>query len=274
MPSIAGASELACPACAAARPEPAIGRLAHCKVCTHSWLPVTATAQQAAEKAIYQRHYPGYKADPRLDEAFGKLIKQYLAPVLPAGSDILDVGCGGGAFLEAARSAGYQVRGIDVSEDAAQLCRERGHDAEAADYLAYGQPSSLGAVTMWDVLEHLRNPAEFLEQTARLLAPGGVLLAKVPTYGRLSIQIADQFSGARGALLGAPDHIQYYSPKSLNALLKRSGLHFDNQELASQGMRTAPTGGSIKRQIMRRAKALIASLSGEGNQIVFARKPG
>lgn len=262
----------ACPTCGSASPQPAAGRLANCSTCSHSWLPVTATAQKAAEQAIYQRHYPGYKADPRLDDAFGRLIESYLAPVLPAGSAILDVGCGGGAFLQAARVAGYEVRGIDVSEDAAQLCRERGHNAEAADFLSYGEPSSVGAITMWDVLEHLRNPVDFLKRAATLLAPGGVLLAKVPTYGRLSIRIADHFPRGRGALLGAPDHIQYYNPGSLSALLERSGLEFTNQELATQGMRTAPTGGSVKRRFMRQVKTGIASVSGEGNQIVFARK--
>jgi O-antigen chain-terminating methyltransferase len=71
---------------------------------------------------------------------------------------ILDIGCGRGEFLEAAREAGLQARGIDLSAECVALCRSKGLEAEVADlfeYLAALPDHSLGGLYCSQVVEHL-----------------------------------------------------------------------------------------------------------------------
>ncbi len=71
---------------------------------------------------------------------------------------ILDIGSGRGEFLEAAREAGLQARGIDLNEECVALCRSKGLDAEVADlfqYLTALPDHSLGGVYCSQVVEHL-----------------------------------------------------------------------------------------------------------------------
>ena len=78
-------------------------------------------------------------------------------------SDVLDVGCGRGEFLELLRAGQIQGRGIDVNAEMVARCRERGLDATSADALAYLEAlpdASLGGVIAAQVVEHL--PATYL----------------------------------------------------------------------------------------------------------------
>lgn len=261
-----------CPACGKPVELPPSPRIARCRQCGHRWLPTTADEQALAEKSIYTREYAGYRDDPVLAGKFEVLIARELAPRLLRGARVLDVGCGGGAFLDAASRAGYVVQGLDVSEDAAQLCRERGHDASSGDFLAGDDFEPVDAVTMWDVLEHLRAPADFLDTAARRLRPGGLLVAKVPVYGALSVSASDWLPRIRPAILGAPDHVQYYTPGSLAALVHGSPLELVSLVELATGIRTPPTGGGPRKRIARFVKSMIAALSGEGNILLVAQR--
>src|SRR2546426_8565641 len=72
---------------------------------------------------------------------------------------LLDVGCGTGLFVEAARRAGWEVRGTETSEDSIKYARQftpapifHGELASLAD------DSTYDALSYWDVLEHLPDP--------------------------------------------------------------------------------------------------------------------
>lgn len=92
-------------------------------------------------------------------------------------SDVLDVGCGRGEFLDLLRERGISARGIDVNEAMVEVCRKRGLEACQADALAYlrEQPDgSLGGLLAAQVVEHLE-PAyltRFLELAFDKLRPG------------------------------------------------------------------------------------------------------
>ena len=95
--------------------------------------------------------------------------KMYLARFAGA-SGILDIGCGRGEFLEAARDTGLPVHGIDLSDESVALCRSKGLSAERADlfeYLRTIDDASLGGVYCSQVVEHL--PPERLPDLINLL---------------------------------------------------------------------------------------------------------
>jgi O-antigen chain-terminating methyltransferase len=85
--------------------------------------------------------------------------------------DVLDLGCGRGEFLSAAKEAGISARGIDLNEECVALCRARGLTADHADlfeYLDELPDASLGGVFCAQVIEHL--PPERLPDLVRLVA--------------------------------------------------------------------------------------------------------
>lgn len=241
-----------------------------CARCRHSWLDISGAEQDLAAQTSYVEGYAGYKVDAAFAANARSLLDRYVVDRFMPGARILDVGCGAGAFLKVASDAGYDTQGLDISESAVRLCHSQGCSAVAADYLEWGQTGSFDLITMWDVLEHLHDPLGFLDRTAWLLREGGMLLAKVPTYGRLSIRMGGASPRARQVLLEAPDHVQYYSPRSLDALFARSRLSVERVEQLRQGIRTPPSGGSLKKRAGRMLKRWIAAASGESNILILA----
>jgi len=165
-------------------------------------------------------------------------LRQLLAHVSPA-RRLLDVGCGDGAFLAAARAVGFEAEGVELNDNMAQVARARRgltitsgtlEDAEIAP--------GVDVLTFWDVLEHLPDPASTLRRAWRLLSPGGVLAASTPNLDGLFPRL----SGAVGRRLGywthpqPPAHLYQFSRQTLAALLGSCGfrvlaVHHDRSPL-------------------------------------------
>src|SRR5262249_25880589 len=93
------------------------------------------------------------------------------------GGRLLDIGCGTRLFCQGARAYGWDPVGIDAAEQALAFARSRwGLDVRAGDFehLAV-EPEAFDLVTMWDVIEHSRDPRALVEAAARSLRPGGLL---------------------------------------------------------------------------------------------------
>jgi SAM-dependent methyltransferase len=88
-------------------------------------------------------------------------IRQRLTSYLPlfaGATDVLDVGCGRGEFLELAQEAGIGARGLDVNHAMVEACRARGLDVAEGDLLSYLDSlpdASLGGLIAVQVVEHL-----------------------------------------------------------------------------------------------------------------------
>ncbi|MEN6608494.1 MAG: class I SAM-dependent methyltransferase [Bryobacteraceae bacterium] len=118
--------------------------------------------------------------------------QRYCVPLFSGMSDVLDIGCGRGEFLDLMREAGVPARGIDASEDQVSLCREKGLQAETADMFAYlaGLPEqTLDGIFCSQVIEHV--PAERIPELVGLaasrLVTGGLLVFETPNPECLAI---------------------------------------------------------------------------------------
>jgi SAM-dependent methyltransferase len=151
------------------------------------------------------------------------ILHRYLSP-----GRLLDVGCASGLFLRCAADAGWNVIGVEPSKT---LCKEatktltgRGEVICSTLQDSGLRISSFDAVTMWDVLEHVRDPIEFMNACGSLLKPGGHLFVNVPDLNSLQARIL----GARWPLL-LPEHLNYFNRKSLKfcgECAKLTWLHF------------------------------------------------
>jgi O-antigen chain-terminating methyltransferase len=111
-------------------------------------------------------------------------LKVYL-PLLEKEFTVLDVGCGRGEWLDLLRQEGYRARGVDFNRIMVEECREKQLDVEGADALDYLRrvpDASVGAVTVFHMVEHLpfRKLVLLLDEVTRILQPGGIAIFETP----------------------------------------------------------------------------------------------
>lgn len=139
----------------------------------------------------------------------------------PSGK-LLDVGCGAGFFLDAARSRGYEVAGVDLSPVPAAYARDAlGLDVTVSSLYGYGAPSdSFDAVTIFQTIEHDPDPAALSSELFRILAPGGVLMVTTPAAdGFVARAMGRRWFGYRNV-----EHVSFFSKRSLRYALERAGF--------------------------------------------------
>jgi 2-polyprenyl-3-methyl-5-hydroxy-6-metoxy-1,4-benzoquinol methylase len=258
-----------CPACGSATGCGSNDFIAVCRSCGHGWLNRSEQSHAAVEASLFTRDYAGYRPDAAYVAAVTTSICEQLVPRVPPPGRLLDLGCGAGDLLLAAREFGYEVEGIDISAASAEICRSRGLQCAVGDFLTREFPHRFDVIVMWDVLAHLRDPESFLARSRSLLTARGILLLKTPLLGDISVGLGRRWPRAAGALLGAPSHSQYFNRRSLAALLSRAGFQGDWMDLKKA--RSGAVGGSVKRKIARRARNALGRLSGDGSVLVAAR---
>jgi|GEM_PF-4372633 len=177
---------------------------------------------------LYAGYYPG--ADPSPDElrrqlanpTFAHRRERLEAAVPGARRRIFEVGCGDGNFLAYLRGHGWRVHGSEYDADTVALVRRRhGIDlfaGDVADAVPPGAP--LDVVAAYHVLEHVYRPAEWLAAVRRMLAPGGTLHLQVPNHGSLTRRL----TGPAWESVMFPQHVYFYTPRTLAALLRRAGF--------------------------------------------------
>ncbi len=146
---------------------------------------------------------------------------------------LLDVGCGAGYFLDAAREAGWQVQGVELSSAAASVGREQlGLDIFQGTLADAAFPdASFDVLTMFEVLEHLRDPGAVLAEARRILKPGGLLAVQVPND--LEAYRAWLSRSDNRWWVIPPLHLFYFTEPTLRRWLE--SLDMDVLSLASEG---------------------------------------
>lgn len=160
---------------------------------------------------------------------------QYIADrSVLAGSDVVDVGCGGGILSESLAGAGARVTGIDVARRALEVARM--HAAEAgigidyrqagAEALAEEMPDSFDVVCCLELLEHVPDPVSTVGACAQLCRPGGDLFFS--TINRSPLSWAMAIVGAEYLLGLVPRGTHRYDrlirPDELAGTCRRAGL--------------------------------------------------
>lgn len=133
------------------------------------------------------------------------------------GRTFLDVGCGLGAFVEAATARGWQGYGIDLAEAAVAAGCRHGLPLRKMDFFSDEiAPESVDLVTMFEFIEHVPRPGAFLARAQTVLKPGGLLFLTTPNYNSID------------RLVLGPDwesihveHLTYFTPKTLRQLIRR-----------------------------------------------------
>jgi 2-polyprenyl-3-methyl-5-hydroxy-6-metoxy-1,4-benzoquinol methylase len=146
---------------------------------------------------------------------------RHLAKGDSAAPRLLDFGCGDGAVLRMARAFGFEAAGIDVSASRSGAARNDGY-AIHADFEALddASPAPFDAIVLSQVLEHVAAPLDLLQALRKRLSEDGVIFVAVPdTSG-----VAEPHDFHQFTLVQPIEHINAFTPATLRAMARRSGL--------------------------------------------------
>jgi 2-polyprenyl-3-methyl-5-hydroxy-6-metoxy-1,4-benzoquinol methylase len=208
----------------------------------HGWLVDTrAAGERLVETVEYNQSYfegethgLGYgkylqQQGWRLEKA-ARLIRQIDAARIYAGHALadrkyaIDIGSGYGFFRKALGDAGWEHDGVELSQYACDVGKRLfGFDTYAGSAEAYLAESNVAGkyylAGLWDVIEHVPDPAETFRTIAALLAPGGLVAIRTPSIAAVE---RDVFGPAYHSL--KKEHLNYFSPASLGRFLGDAGL--------------------------------------------------
>lgn len=137
------------------------------------------------------------------------------------GARMLEIGCGYGLFLEAARSRGYEVAGVELSKPAAAHAREKlDLDVHCGQLEDAPLDAKFDVITAWDTIEHVPNPLEFLRSARKLLSDDGVITFSTPYFSSLPATLL----GTRWWTLKPTEHIWHFTPETHQLVFARAGL--------------------------------------------------
>lgn len=155
-----------------------------------------------------------------LNKRFKKRIEEIKSFLFPG--VLLDIGCGAGSFLNLASQTGYSVKGVEISPFAAEYAKRNLRlsvfmgELGDADFT----PESFDVITLWHILEHVRDPKVFLKQVNGLMKENGLMAVEVPNIGSPIARIA----GTDWELMSPKEHFYFFNPSTIQRYLEESGF--------------------------------------------------
>jgi 2-polyprenyl-3-methyl-5-hydroxy-6-metoxy-1,4-benzoquinol methylase len=218
-------------------------------------------AQRWSEEWIAREFDADYK-----DFIFRSILRELARRT--AGRRLLDVGAHAGRFLSLARSAGWEVEGVELNPRTAQYAANR--TGAAVRHLNAHQLVSLGrrysAVVLTDVLEHIPDPVGVLSTLAGLTEPGGCIAVKVPCGPSQAMKegVLAALTGHTVSLADNLVHVNHFTPGSLTRALERA--RFTRVTVRAGAPELVPSDGAAVRSMLsnalRRAVYGVARLPG------------
>lgn len=137
------------------------------------------------------------------------------------GQRLLDIGCGNGAFLYRARSAGWDVVGVDVDPNAIELARKKGlHVFLGRIEELTLEGNQFDVITLSHVIEHVHSPIETLRACYRLLKRGGYIWIDTPNLN----SEGHRLFGRNWRGLEPTRHLVLFNHRSLQFALQKAGF--------------------------------------------------
>lgn len=147
-----------------------------------------------------------------------KMVSGYL----PRSSSILDIGSGYGFFLKEMEKRGYDVTGIEVSRERREISAKI-TGAKVLDINLFENDRSLAnydCITLFHVLEHIKNPIEFLKIIKKHLNNRGKLIVEVPNSADMLLEASQEYRD----FYWQRAHLLYFDKESLKKVAQRAGF--------------------------------------------------
>ena len=135
---------------------------------------------------------------------------------------ILDIGCGHGFFLEVAKERGWEVYGTELSDKAIEDCENKGIQMHKGPiHEDTFEENTFDVVVSIEMIEHINYPTDYVKTIQRILRKGGQCYITTPNFNSLlRYYLKDKYD-----VIEYPNHLCYYTKKTISSLFKEHGLH-------------------------------------------------
>ena len=214
--------------------------LVKCKCCSLIYINPQPTKNEIIKFYPLKRYYPSGTLITKLVSDFilrraEKIVKKYKKH-----GRLLDIGCGGGDFLGKMKHNKFVLYGIDISTEACNIAKNKvGNSAEIinSELKHCSFPDNFfDVITLWHVLEHVKNPMRLLIETKRILKNDGILIIGLPNIDSIAFKIFKKY----WIDLDIPRHYYHFSLLTISNLLKVTGLKINNINYFSFGLLLHP----------------------------------
>ena len=195
-------------------------RMVKCNAC--GLVRSDPVADPALLAQLYQQSTFTYRDEVAdLKRTYGR----YLARLERFGANkvaLLEIGCGNGFFLEEALTQGYRtVRGVEPSREAVAKASEQVRGQIVCDVMRPGlfEPAQFDVICLFQVFDHMPDPAALLDESSRVLQPGGLVLCINHDVKAFSAR----WLGERSPIVDI-EHTYLYSPATMSRIFSAHGF--------------------------------------------------
>jgi len=139
---------------------------------------------------------------------------------------ILDIGCAMGFFLAQAKIYNWDTHGVEISEFASTYARNELHlNVFTGDFLDVDFSNNIfDVITMWDTIEHLRDPSSCLLKAYDLMNDYGLLVLSTGDIDSILARIMGKY----WHIISSPQHLFYFSATTVTKILNKAGFEVIN----------------------------------------------
>ena len=256
------------------------GCLLKCTACGHLFSQVT-TSEFMDSMAEFNRAagtWPAPENESSLVRSTRKMLEitGKLMNKEPSQLKFLDVGCSSGAFMYVAGRMGVACEGVEPAEQAALAARSAGLNVHHGFVEQTALPeNAYDVITLFEVIEHLKDPATLLSACHSLLKTGGLMVIRTANTDSWTVRWMKErwhyFDIHRHG-----GHISFFNPESMTALARQTGFRVIRLDTHSVTLSEKNKGGMIRYRALKIVSELLnlpAKLTGNGQEMqVFLQK--
>ena len=139
----------------------------------------------------------------------------------PQKGRLLDIGAGTGDFLSVAKNDGWQTIGVEPSERAKSIAKNKG--VSFVEETSELENQSFDVISMWHVLEHVPDLDKQIKELKRLLKPTGTLIIAVPNFKSFDAKYYGKFWAA----YDVPIHFWHFSKTAIKLLFEKEEMKLE-----------------------------------------------
>ncbi|MBS1681412.1 MAG: class I SAM-dependent methyltransferase [Bacteroidetes bacterium] len=189
--------------------------------------------QVKPSEEVLNKHYSQYPRARSIGEITLKRYDSLLDSfeLYRKNNNMIDVGCGDGHFLAAAKKRGWNVFGTEFTQEAIEVCEGKGiRMTKGSMSEQLYSPGTFDIVTSFEVIEHINTPQSEAKIFNFILRQGGVAYVTTPNFNSISRNIL----GPKWNIIEYPEHLSYYTPKTLTRLFEQN--NFKMVEISTTGI--------------------------------------
>jgi SAM-dependent methyltransferase len=131
-------------------------------------------------------------------------------------NNLLDIGCSNGIFLDLVNKNNIQTHGIELNKKEYEISSKK-HNVDCASIFSYSSKIKYDCITMWDVIEHIKDTHKLLRKIKSLLNPNGLFFFQTPNANSLASTILHE----KCNMFDGIEHCNLFSLKSIKMIAKK-----------------------------------------------------